>query len=360
MKKKGRRKALGGGSAPPPLCVKCCYHSVHPFLHSFPLSLLMRPVDLTQHRVVWRGLEWPSNEPSPSTRDMLVRLERNEAFISWLQPLREGAGLNDQIPAILMAGRYYTISLRMMKAIWRHVRLKKGFVNREEVPHVGPRLRIPTLLLTEKIRTQQRFNVRARPPRRAAVILARGVGLGSPIRPFSPHLIMIRSCPPPPPPPSLVGGKQVMRMRKVDNDHQRAAGRVEEIVAEEEAADGAEGAGSSSRRRPDEKKKKNKDNNNDGGSPPSPPPLLSPSQMLTRPAPTASATPSDTVLFSKDNPSLRNMWWVVNECIVRAAPPGPITTFRMEEQELFDNLLAQIRRDCPSIVARSPWLKELC
>jgi len=41
----------------------------------------------------------------------------------------------------------------------RHVRLKKNFVNREVVPHVGTKLRIPEVLLVEKLRTQQRFNV---------------------------------------------------------------------------------------------------------------------------------------------------------------------------------------------------------
>jgi hypothetical protein len=41
----------------------------------------------------------------------------------------------------------------------RHVRLKKNFVNRETIPHVGIKLRIPEVLLVEKMRTQQRFNV---------------------------------------------------------------------------------------------------------------------------------------------------------------------------------------------------------
>ena len=43
--------------------------------------------------------------------------------------------------------------------MWRHVRLKKNFVNRETIPHVGVKLRIPEVLLVEKMRTQQRFNV---------------------------------------------------------------------------------------------------------------------------------------------------------------------------------------------------------
>ena len=45
----------------------------------------------------------------------------------------------------------------------RHVRLKKNFVNRETIPHVGVKLRIPEVLLVEKMRTQQRFNVSINP-----------------------------------------------------------------------------------------------------------------------------------------------------------------------------------------------------
>lgn len=116
----------------------------------------MRAVDMAVHTVVCCGLPWP-HSAAPSTKEMLSRLERNEAFISWLQPAP--GTVEDQFPAIKIGTEFYTISLRMMKAVWRHVRLKKGFVNREMVPHVGFKLRIPALLLSEKIRTQQRFNV---------------------------------------------------------------------------------------------------------------------------------------------------------------------------------------------------------
>ena len=42
----------------------------------------------------------------------------------------------------------------------RNVRLRKGFVNAERAPFGGLKLRIPTLLFVEKMRTQSRFNVR--------------------------------------------------------------------------------------------------------------------------------------------------------------------------------------------------------
>jgi hypothetical protein len=45
------------------------------------------------------------------------------------------------------------------------VRLRRGFVNIERAPFGGEKLRIPSLLFVEKMRTQSRFNVRAKPRR---------------------------------------------------------------------------------------------------------------------------------------------------------------------------------------------------
>ena len=40
------------------------------------------------------------------------------------------------------------------------MRLRRGFVNLERAPFGGEKLRIPSLLFVEKMRTQSRFNVR--------------------------------------------------------------------------------------------------------------------------------------------------------------------------------------------------------
>ena len=69
------------------------------------------------------------------------------------------AQVQDQIPSIRKKHPYYTMSLRMMKSIWRHVRLRKGFVNLERAPFGGKKLRIPSLLYTEKMKTQSRLHV---------------------------------------------------------------------------------------------------------------------------------------------------------------------------------------------------------
>ena len=118
--------------------------------------IFMRIVDMTRHQVVKCGVDWPY-EATPNCKRMITQLERNEALVTWLQPLN--SAVTDQFPAIRIRDHYYTMSLRMMKAVWRHVRLKKNFVNRETIPHVGIKLRIPEVLLVEKMRTQQRFNV---------------------------------------------------------------------------------------------------------------------------------------------------------------------------------------------------------
>lgn len=116
----------------------------------------MKLLDTTNYNIVYCGLSWPYKEFF-CTKDMTAFLERNEALISWLQPKR--GGLQDQVPALLFSDKFYMLSLRMMKSVWRHVRLRKGFINEQTIPNVGVILRIPQLLLVEKIRTQERFDV---------------------------------------------------------------------------------------------------------------------------------------------------------------------------------------------------------
>lgn len=56
----------------------------------------------------------------------------------------------------------HLVTPSLWQAIYRHIRLKKGFVNVEEIDGVS-KLKIPNMLLQEKIRTQTRFEVRKRP-----------------------------------------------------------------------------------------------------------------------------------------------------------------------------------------------------
>jgi hypothetical protein len=118
----------------------------------------MRPIELDQMELVSAGMPWRHSIP-PCAKAAIALLERNTKVVTWLMP--RGGKTHEQIPCIQYKDKYYSLSLRMQKAIYRHIRLKKGFKN-EETVNGTPKLRIPDLLLKEKIRTQSRFDVRAR------------------------------------------------------------------------------------------------------------------------------------------------------------------------------------------------------
>ena len=116
----------------------------------------MRKIDISNMEFVHYGREWDHQSP-PCSREMMPLLEKKECFVFWLQP--KGGKPSDQVAALKLKDGFYTLSLRMMKAIWRHVRLKKGFKNIERT-HTGSfKLKIPAPLMSEKLRTQARFNV---------------------------------------------------------------------------------------------------------------------------------------------------------------------------------------------------------
>ena len=44
------------------------------------------------------------------------------------------------------------------------------------------------------------------------------------------------------------------------------------------------------------------------------------------------------------------MLWVVQNAVITMASPGTMTIFEVSEDDIFQNLLYQMKRDCPSIV----------
>jgi hypothetical protein len=48
----------------------------------------------------------------------------------------------------------------------------------------------------------------------------------------------------------------------------------------------------------------------------------------------------------------RDMLWVVRDVLVPMKRPEGLTVFRLDEREIFDNLVSQIRRDCPGMGER--------
>ena len=118
----------------------------------------MRKLCLSKYNVVLQGKEWCSSVP-PSSKQASTMLENNESVVSWLSPKDDSGDTEQQIPAILFQGAYWTLSLRMSKSIYRHVRLSQDFQNVQRL-HGVQTLRIPRHLLREKQRTQARFEVR--------------------------------------------------------------------------------------------------------------------------------------------------------------------------------------------------------
>ena len=90
-------------------------------------------LDISGMDIVFRGKVW-SHAEDPSAKSVVHLLERNESIVTWLQP--RGGSVTDQIPAINVNGQYRGLSLRMQKSIWRHIRLRKGFVNLERLSQV--------------------------------------------------------------------------------------------------------------------------------------------------------------------------------------------------------------------------------
>lgn len=116
---------------------------------------------MDHYNILVQGQEWDRDTP-PCSREASQVLENNEAFVTWLAPRDALGAFALHIPAIRYQGKYWTISLRMSKSIYRSVRLRKGFDNMQTV-HGVQTLRIPQLLFNEKQRTQARFKVTRTP-----------------------------------------------------------------------------------------------------------------------------------------------------------------------------------------------------
>jgi len=116
----------------------------------------MIEVDTSDTLLVQEGVPWP-HPKEPCSREMIHLLERAEAFVSWFQP--KNGDVDDQFPTIRVGARYCKLSLRLQKALFRHVRLQRDFVNRERTPDGVLKLRIPTALFMDKKKTASRFMV---------------------------------------------------------------------------------------------------------------------------------------------------------------------------------------------------------
>jgi hypothetical protein len=114
--------------------------------------------DVSGYNLIDSGICFPKNLEMCDEEELVGLLANGEHYIYWFQP-KTSKSVCDQVPALRFGSSYYTINIKMMKAVWRHVRLKRGFLNRERCLTGGYKLRIPQPLYLEKRRTQTRFQV---------------------------------------------------------------------------------------------------------------------------------------------------------------------------------------------------------
>lgn len=120
----------------------------------------MREIDLSANELICAGEDardlWPLKEKS-----QLQHLEKKESFCSWFQA--KNGTVEDQIPALKVGDKFYSMPMKVQKIIFRHVRLNNAFRNIEHTATGREKLWIPQTLLREKLRTARRFMVS--PPR---------------------------------------------------------------------------------------------------------------------------------------------------------------------------------------------------
>mgnify|MGYP001206975796 CR=1 FL=1 len=117
----------------------------------------MRIIDICHYKVIKAGM--PCYTPTPFKLETIMQImEKNEKYIFWIQPPR--ATFQEQIACVQINDVYYQLNLKLEKAIFRHIRLCRNFVNEEKLANGTLKLRIPIRLLKEKMRTSIRSKVK--------------------------------------------------------------------------------------------------------------------------------------------------------------------------------------------------------
>ena len=118
----------------------------------------MKTVDISDYQVVKVGV--PCQTSHPFKLETIINImEKNETYIYWLQPPH--GGIQQQVACVCINNQYYQLNLKLEKAIFRHIRLCKNFINSEKLADGSQKLRIPQRLLREKLRTSMRSKVSA-------------------------------------------------------------------------------------------------------------------------------------------------------------------------------------------------------
>jgi len=117
----------------------------------------MRTIDVKSMTMIKQGMRCESPLPL-RIPDIISLMERNEEYIYWFQPT--GGDVKTQVACVNINDKFYALNLKLEKAIFRHVRLTKNFVNLEVLQDGTKKLRIPIRLMQEKMRMSHRILVR--------------------------------------------------------------------------------------------------------------------------------------------------------------------------------------------------------
>jgi len=129
----------------------------HLYVPVRPPRFIMKTINVEGYVVVKAGMECCTGAPV-AVQSLVAQMERNKDYIYWLQRAR--GGVETQIACLKINGVFHGLNMKLEKAIFRHVRLTRDFVNLELLSDGTQKLRIPTRLLHEKLRTSCRFRVR--------------------------------------------------------------------------------------------------------------------------------------------------------------------------------------------------------
>jgi hypothetical protein len=117
----------------------------------------MKAIDISKFSVVKAGQACVLAEPT-DVQCLIKIMQKSEKYVYWLQPTN--ADFSCQIPALHVNGTFVQPSVKLEKAIFRHIRLTRNFQNFELLEDGRKKLRIPIRLLQEKQRTSNKFSVR--------------------------------------------------------------------------------------------------------------------------------------------------------------------------------------------------------
>jgi len=117
----------------------------------------MKALDISGFKIVKAGIKVDITPPY-NVSDLIQHMERNDAYIFWLQP--ETGGVEQQEACIHVNGKYYMLNGKLEKAIFRNVRLTRDFRNYEHLVDGTVKLLIPKRLMNEKLRTSKRVCAR--------------------------------------------------------------------------------------------------------------------------------------------------------------------------------------------------------